>query len=1006
MFHVIDASMIRVSVFPLSAPAPSWPAISPDGDVDPAHARAWIETVWADDARAAAIELAAPALADGVGRVLAGSARRPRTVRTVLSLMRYMLRMRYRATPFGLFAGPAPLRLGDSTRVRFGSRHRAFASVDAVWLHALIADLERDPNVLRRLRVIADPTCTVRGARIAVNYQPGPTGPTETTLRRTRAAQKALSLARSPASVGHIVDKLHAEYPDTAVETITSMVSDLVEHRVLLSSLHAPMTCSDALGHLLEQLDCSGAGPLLPALPALRRIHQTLGRHEHETPAEQRALRTYTTAAMTELNGGAGRSLAVNLRPDCDVVLPDSVAWEAGAALQAIARITPFPHGTSAWSDYRTRFLERYSMGAVVPVRDLTDPDTGLGFPVGYRGTVLPRPVLAARPRDEHLLTLAQNAALNHQTAVSLTQEDLEALCVDEPSQVPAHVELCFTVLAETCEELDEGRFTLSVVGLSLAAGTTAGRFLATLEPADRARVTAAYAALPTLTEGAERAQVCGPPLRIATGNVSRAPAVVPALLPVGEYNPDATLDLDDLGVFADSSRFYLMRLSTGQLLEPAVMNAVELSNATHPLTRFVCELPRSHSAVLIPFAWGAASRLPFLPEIRVGRTILSPACWRLRDSELGDGADWMTNLANWRIRYAAPRTVYVGSDDRRLRLDLDVPAHQHLLRTEARRRGTAVLHEASADSLFGWIGRAHEVTLAFASDQSSARPGYPPTAVYSRATARLPGASPSAYLKVYGNADRAAEVLTAHLPQMLIDFTAKGSDVWFTRYADPDSHVRLRVKLPSAGAFGEAAERVATWASELRSEGLIHRVQWDTDDPEIGRYGSGTVLEAAERYFAADSAAALAQLVLPLPERDRTAVTAASMVDIATRFLGSAAAGWTWLTNAFLKNEGDTVPRDVQALAVRLCAPDSALRDMARGAHAADVWALRGERLSAYRQALEEAGHDPVSVLASLLHLHHNRTAGIDPRGEATCRRLARTAALSWTTRAPGAPL
>ena len=30
------------------------------------------------------------------------------------------------------------------------------------------------------------------------------------------------------------------------------------------------------------------------------------------------------------------------------------------------------------------RFLERYSMGAIVPLHDLTNPDTGLGFSVGY----------------------------------------------------------------------------------------------------------------------------------------------------------------------------------------------------------------------------------------------------------------------------------------------------------------------------------------------------------------------------------------------------------------------------------------------------------------------------------------------------------------------------------------------------------------------------------------------------------------------------------------------
>ncbi|MEU5537322.1 helix-turn-helix domain-containing protein [Streptomyces sp. NPDC020362] len=82
----------------------------------------------------------------------------------------------------------------------------------------------------------------------------------------------------------------------------------------------------------------------------------------------------------------------------------------------------------------------------------------------------------------------------------------------------------------------------------------------------------------------------------------------------------------------------------------------------------------------------------------------------------------------------------------------------------------------------------------------------------------------------------------------------------------------------------------------------------------------------------------------------------------------------------------------------------DASLRELPRGAHTAGVWAMRRKLLGEYRQALEEAGTAPADVLPSLLHMHHNRAAGIDPDAEATCRRLARTAAVSWTARAEGA--
>ncbi|MBR8642846.1 lantibiotic dehydratase [Streptomyces tuirus] len=993
-------------MFPLTTMLPPWPDLHGDA-ADTHRLQEWIAQVWADDTVATAIEVATPLLADTVRQVLSGERRRPRVVRrTAVSLARYRLRMQHRATPFGLFAGPAPIRVGHTARVQWGAEHRAFAGADAVWMNDVITALERDLDVLRHLRVIADPTCTVRGASITVQHQPGgPDGPTDTRLRRTPALEAVLALASSPIAVGDLTAKLSSSYPETPPAVIEDMLRSLVSHRVLLSSLHAPMTCDDALGHLIDRLETAEAAS--ETARKLRQIRTLLTDHNSGPLDNQQSLRAQAGARMNALTGITDRTLVVNLRPDCDIVLPEIVTREAERALEVMARITPYPNGSPAWNDYRARFLERYSMGAVVPLRDLTDPDTGLGFPVGYRGTVLKRPVLAMTRRDEHLLALAQHAALNDQREIVLSEEDIQALSLGKPDQVPAHVELCFTVLSPSLKDLERGRFALTTAGLSLAAGTTTGRFLTMLERTDRERMTAAYADLPTLTAGATRGQISSPPLRLPTYNVAGAPAVVPKVLSVSEHNPQATLDLDDLGVVADQQRLYLVQLATGRPIEPSVMNAVELANATHPLVRFVCELHRSHAAVLLPFAWGAAAQLPFLPEVRVGRTVLSAACWRLRARDLG-GDNWAFRFTDWRIRYGVPRTVYVGSDDQRLRLDLDIPAHVQLLQAELDRNGTVVLHEAPPESAFGWVGRAHEITMPFAADQPpTPAPISRTTTVVSRVSGRIPGASEWAYLKLYGNADCAQEVLTTQLPRLLSDWEAEAPDWWFTRYADPDSHLRLRLRLPDPHTFGDAAQSVAAWAAVLRAEGLIQRVQWDTDEPETGRYGIGTVLEAAERFFAADSAAALAQMALPIPDHLRPAVTAASFVDIADAFLGSPADSRAWLTTNLLKNDGDPAPRDVLTTALRLITPDhdrASLRSLPDGADIATTWARRRGALTAYHQALKANGSDPAAVLPSLLHMHHNRTAGIDPEGEATCRRLARAAALSWTARTQGA--
>ncbi|MFE1959018.1 FxLD family lanthipeptide [Streptomyces sp. NPDC059479] len=94
--------------------------------------RAWLQQAWEWADFATAVEAASPDLASRVDKVCAGrSLPTPAVRRTVLSVLRYLLRARTRATPFGLFAGVAAARMGAAPVVRMGTKHRASARPDA-----------------------------------------------------------------------------------------------------------------------------------------------------------------------------------------------------------------------------------------------------------------------------------------------------------------------------------------------------------------------------------------------------------------------------------------------------------------------------------------------------------------------------------------------------------------------------------------------------------------------------------------------------------------------------------------------------------------------------------------------------------------------------------------------------------------------------------------------------------------------------------------------------------
>ncbi|WP_436499607.1 lantibiotic dehydratase [Actinokineospora sp. HUAS TT18] len=985
MYSVVDAAIVRVAAHPITTDLPPWPDLTGDDAAAVAGWRGWLAAVWAIESFADAVTMASPVLAGRVAAVRDGREMPVRQVRrVVVSVMRYLLRATTRATPFGLFAGVGPAGFGDTTAVRRADE-RAVARVDPVWLARVIARLEECGPLLARVEVVVNDTVGERDGRLVVDLRPNPTGgePAEVSVRLTSAVRMVLRAARTPTRVTAITAMLRAEFPDTTAETIDALVRQLVAQRVLITGLRAPMTVTDPLGYLLANLAVAGAdrvAEVRPLVSELRAIHIDLD-GERQTRA---------ATAMRQI-AAVERPLHVDMRAGLEVVLPRVVLREAVHAARALAQLTPNPFGRPHWRDYHQRFLERYGPGAAVRVLDLVDPDSGLGYPAGYRGSLLDRPAPTVSDRDIRLIALAQKAALAGEVEVVLDQAMIDELASTAPVAWQPHAELSFRLHAPCRDAVDRGEFDLDVVGMFRAAGTTAGRFLDLLHRLDCIRMAEVYESLPTSAFGAVRAQLSCPPLYQRTDIVARAPAMLTHTLPLGEHRRErrGRVDIRDLVVIGEAHRFVLWSLTRRRPVEPMLLSAVEAINFAHPLQRFLAEVPTARAATCRPFTWGnTAGGLPFLPRLRHGRTILSPARWHLTAADLPDPSAphtrWADELHQWRDRARVPAAVSVGGGDQRLRLDLTEPAHHTLLRDMLTRDHQISLREAPPAAAFGWLdGHAHEIVVPLA---STALPGAPAgghvVVPVRRGAEHLPGSDGWLFAKLYGHPDRHTALL-AHIPDLLSTWDTQPA-WWFLPYRDPDHHLRLRIRADHPHTAG----RIATWAARLRKRGLISHLSLDTYQPETARFGAGPAMATAEMVFAADSAAAAAQRHTPL---DTHALTAASLIDITTALHGDVDTGMDWLIDNITTDTPTPLPRPQLAHTIGLTDPATPV--------AAD-WIERRIALHAYRDALTTINREPESALPALLHLHCLRAHGINPDAERLCHRLARAAALSWTQR------
>ncbi|MBQ1061996.1 MULTISPECIES: lantibiotic dehydratase [Micromonospora] len=1023
-YRSTGAALVRAAAHP-DIDLPPWPDLTEPRDALVPGWVAWLRQVWTNETIVDAISHASPVLAAQVARLCAGEALTVRETRRVIqAVARYTQRLRGRPTPFGLLAGVAPAVFGSRSPTRWGTAHQAVARAGAAWLADVISHLERCPDLVARLPVVANNTMTVRDDRLVLPYQPHarPQGTTavEVSLRYTAPVRAAITAAHAPIRVEALSAQLRTAFPHAATTTVEGMLAELITRGALITSLHAPGTEPDALAYLLLQLDDVDAGSIAAVadlVRALRDIHTALRRHRTAHGADGREARAQVTSRMRDLGISVHEPLAVDLRLDASVTLPDQVAREVERAALALTRLSAHPYGTAAWRAYHQRFYERYGIGSLVPVRDVVDPDSGIGFPDGYPGTPADEPRSPLSRRDELLLALAQRAALDGADEVLLDEELIAELELGPPRlRLPAHLETSVRVHAAGEAALARGRFTVEVTSVSRGAGGLTGRFLSVLRAVDAAKLAAGLTDLPTADHGTVPAQMSFPPLDPATTHVTRAMQILPTVISLAEHRrPNrSVLTVDDLAVGCDGRRMYLAAPDQGHRFEAVGMHALNLRTHTPPLARFLIELGRAQCAQVTAFDWGAAARakLPFLPRIRYGRAILAPATWRLEATELPDRRQpwyaWDDALDQWRARRSLPRLVQLVEADRRLPLDLDESAHRVLLRTHLLTAPRAVLVEAPTPQDLGWSGgRPHEVILTL---HATERPPWPPlpTPTQARVIGRdqclSPATSPLLLAKLYGDIRRQDLLLAEHLPRLLTEWEVP-PDWWFLRFRDPDQHLRLRIALPDPSEFGPAAGRVSAWADDLRRRGLLREIQYATSYPETGRWGSGAAMQAAEAVFIADSHAVLTQLRQPVRPR-RQALVAAQIAAIAVAYTGNVDAGMRWLIDHVPPTAPQPVERPLFHEAVRLAHPGddwAALRAVPGGTAVVDAWKNRDIALAVYRTHLPGPHTDGINsddVLGSLMHAHYIRAVGIDFDDEDRCRYLARAAALAYFAR------
>lgn len=259
------------------------------------------------------------------------------------------------------------------------------------------------------------------------------------------------------------------------------------------------------------------------------------------------------------------------------------------------------------------------------------------------------------------------------------------------------------------------------------------------------------------------------------------------------------------------------------------------------------------------------------------GRLVLSRARWRMSPAEITalarpkGAAERFAAVQRFRAERRLARFVCLADADNELLIDLDNALSIDSWLDVIEERKEAMLIELypgpSELCARGPEGRfVHEfiVPLVRAS-RTETRPGpsIQPAATVGRTFA--PG-SEWLYLKLYTGSSTADRVLRELIAPAVLEAEASGvADSWFfIRYADPQWHVRVRFHGDPEKLCGRTLPALSTAAAEWLADGRLWKLQLDTYEREVERYGGPEGILLSERWFEADSRAVL-EIVLSL---------------------------------------------------------------------------------------------------------------------------------------------
>lgn len=518
------------------------------------------------------------------------------------------------------------------------------------------------------------------------------------------------------------------------------------------------------------------------------------------------------------------------------------------------------------------RFKARYDM-MEVPLLEVLDGDLGIGYGDLVDQYKNDHPLireLGMRVDAKNITMSLGELLMANSLNCSTGQIDLEQLykALERPLEELAVAPTFYAIgnlLANTSEELDKGNFNFN---LTACSGSSAVNLMTRFAYMDQ-NLKKNLQHCATYEEGCFGNAVLAdivhvPENRVA--NILQRPVLYKyqiSLLAHGVARDEQQISLADLYISVRNNMVILFSKKLQKRVIPRLSCAHNFKTGIS-IYRFLCDLQYQDSPFAIHWAWDRLKETPFLPRVYYKHIILSRARWFIKKIDF-NGYDDQASLNKLQADMGLPHEVLIAEGDNELYIDLRTDWGVKLLKDKLAMEDV-VLYEFFGHSSALLLDKKddvyiNELIIPFKSVVDKHKQLEVKPSEQQRIKRSFILGSEWIYVKLYCTQKTADEMLIdalLTLAEKLMDDQLI-TKWFFTRYYDPDFHIRLRFLICKKNKrfFCKIQDILRATFEELIAERKIWKVQYDTYVRELERYGA-TNMELCESIFYIDSVAIL----------------------------------------------------------------------------------------------------------------------------------------------------